>query len=256
MAQMYNENTHVGVDGLTNLQRFMQSISSYADGLVMFDDGSTDDSLEYVKSWDSKLDIETPGNPPGENNFKNELYHKARSLEHCRRLKADWVLWLDSDEGLQHNNANKSFLEVLCKNAEACGADAMNLFERNLWRTDRYYRVDELWARGLFCRFWKMSDKLSFNVKKGLHHDLSPSGLHRRINVLPKVIHYGYADDESIMRKYHLYKSHGQSGHALNRMIDERTLRLEEACPEWFNENWPCGPKLDHILTRRLSNNL
>ena len=242
MAQMYNENTHVGIDGKTNIYRFMKSISKYCDALVMFDDGSTDDSRGVVSAFQFKgllQEIELIGNPPGQNDFKNELYHKARSLEHCRRLGADWILWLDCDEIIEAKG-ERGGIRALC---ETTTSGAVNLFERNLWRTDRCVRVDELWAQGLFCRLWKLTDELSFNHKPGLHQDLAPQGIVNRDTGALKVIHYGYADDASIIRKYNNYKSHGQSGKALDRMIDESTLRLAEAAPEWFlDPEWPHGP--------------
>lgn len=254
MAQMYNENTHVGVDGKTNLQRFMDSISKYCDALVMFDDGSTDDSRDLVMSYlfeDRLQEIEIPGNPPGQNNFKNELYHKARSLEHCRRLNADWVFWLDCDEVIEAKGERGGVRE-LC---EATTKGGVNLFERNLWRTDRVVRVDELWAQGLFCRLWKLTDALSFDIKPGLHHSLAPDGIVGRDTGTLKVIHYGYADDESIIRKYNTYKAHGQTGRALDRMIDESSLRLGEASPDWFSDpHWPYGsmPGPDWVPLRKL----
>jgi len=241
MAQMYNENIHIGVDGKTNLQRFMDSISKYCDALVMFDDGSTDDSRDLIWSYlyeDAIEEIEILGNPPGQNSFKNELYHKARSLEHCRRLNADWILWLDCDEVIEAKG-ERGGVRALCESTQK---GAVNLFEANLWRTDRSVRTDELWAAGLFCRLWRLTDDLSFNIKPGLHNDLAPQGIKGRDTGTLKVIHYGYADDESIIRKYRTYKEHGQSGRALDRMIDETSLRLRPADSKWFDEeHWPHG---------------
>lgn len=244
-SQMYNENTHKGVDGKTNLKRFMDSISKYCDALVMFDDGSTDDSRQFVLSYlgiGTLNEIEIPGNVPGENNFKNELMHKARALEHCRRLNADWILWLDCDEVIEAKG-ERGGVKAMC---ESETKDGINLFEINLWRTDRHYRVDELWAKGLFCRLWKLHDDLGFDIKEGLHNDLAPQGLNGRSTGALKVIHYGYADDKSILRKYATYKSHGQSGNALSRMVNEQGLRVMSTPARWFaDKSFPHGPGVD-----------
>lgn len=248
-SQMYNENTHIGVDGKTNLKRFMDSISKYCDALVMFNDGSTDDSRDLVWSYQSRgmlQEIEMPSNPPGENNFKNEVYHKARSLEHCRRLNADWIFWLDCDEVIEQVG-EQGGIRSLCEDAKS---DAVNFFERNLWRTDKYYRVDELWAQGLFCRLWRLTDNLHYDVKPGLHQSLAPKGINKIITSNMKVVHYGFADDKSILRKYKTYKAHGQTGRDLDRLIDERTLRVRKTHDGWLEELY--GPGLEEAYNKPL----
>ena len=42
------------------------------------------------------------------------------------------------------------------------------------------------------------------------------------------LIHKGFADDEQIIKKYENYKSRGQSGWALDRLLNEDTLTVEE----------------------------
>jgi len=49
-----------------------------------------------------------------------------------------------------------------------------------------------------------------------------------------KLLHYGFASYEDIIRKYRVYKDAGQSGPDLLRLIDERTLELAEAESSWF----------------------
>lgn len=74
------------------------------------------------------------------------------------------------------------------------------------------------------------------NTQKGLHHRQAPIGLVKEGTCDLRVIHYGFASDENILRKYTTYKSHGQAGWALHRLVDERTLQLAPVKAEWFNE--------------------
>lgn len=238
LAQVYNENTHKGPDGKTNLERFMRSVSKYCDGLIIYNDGSTDDSREFILDYplsDRLRHVEVIGDP--KNDFKNEVYHKARLLEHARRFRPDWLLWLDCDEIIEAKGERGAIQYLI----ETSKSDGINLFNRNLWRSDRYFRTDELWGVGLFCRLWRMKDELHYIIKSGLHQDLVPKGVVTRDDVNNLfVIHYGYASDDAILRKYELYKSHGQSGRSLDRMIDEKGLRLNSCPPEWFSDSgWP-----------------
>lgn len=247
VAQFFNENTHKGHDGLTNLDRFLSSISRYCDGLVLYNDGSTDEFMDLINEYqgvDRLQEINVIGDK--ENDFKNELYHKARLLEHSKRFNPDWLIWLDCDEVVQYDKEQE--IQGLIENSSA---DGINLFERNLWRTEKAYRTDELWAQGLFCRLWKMQDSLSYTIKRGLHFSLVPDGVVKREDVKDLfVVHYGYSTDEAILRKYNMYKSHGQSGNPLNRMIDERTLRIAQSPAAWFSDiSAPHGPEPIDITT-------
>jgi hypothetical protein len=235
MAQMFNENTHKGFDGKTNLRRFMDSITKYCDALVMYDDESFDNSVKLAESYD----FETHLISGVENDFENELAHKQLCLDKCRQIGATHVLWLDVDEVVEAY-AERVAMRALCETMTTGG---VNFFQRNLWRTDKYYRKDELWAQGLFCRLWKLTPALHYDVRPGLHQDLAPKGIIKRATTQLKVIHYGFATSDDILRKYYMYKRHGQKGRALDRLLDESSLRIAPSKPEWFsNPNWPFGP--------------
>ena len=53
------------------------------------------------------------------------------------------------------------------------------------------------------------------------------------------IIHRGFATDYQIMTKYNVYKSNGQNGWALDRLLDEETLQVNKLdknmLPEWFD---------------------
>ena len=91
-----------------------------------------------------------------------------------------------------------------------------------------------------------MTDELRYEPKTGLHQDLVPKGIVGRDTSKLRVIHYGFATDEALLAKYRTYESYGQNGVALDRLIDESTLRLAEADKAWFSDSdWPHGPGVD-----------
>jgi len=243
MAQMFNEHTKAGWDKQTNLSRFIRSIAKYCDALVMYDDCSTDGSVGYLEMCKKSLSMcgvrlkEIHVIHGQKNDFKHEMEHKAEALSKCREIGTDWVIWLDVDEVIEARG-EKGRVRELC---EAAKRGAYNLFNVNLWRTDRYYRVDELWNKGLFCRLWRLTSELHYKPQEGLHQDLVPKGIIGRDTAKLKVIHYGFVKDSFILDKYFNYRKHGQSGRALARLIDEESLRLADISSVWFDAG-PHGP--------------
>ena len=241
LAQMFNENTHKGLDGKTNLRRFLDSISQYCDSLVMYDDESFDNGVALVRSYEDFFE-EVVLLEGKRNDFTNELAHKQMCLDHCRKIGADYILWLDVDEVVEAYGERVG-IRALCDQLADGPHGAVNFFQRNLWRTDKYFRKDELWAQGLFCRLWKVTPELHYDVRPGLHQDLAPKGIVGRSTTQLKVIHYGFATSDDVLRKYYMYKRHGQKGRDLQRLLDESTLRVAPSKPEWFSDpNWPHGP--------------
>lgn len=219
--QIYNESSH------GNLERCLKSMVNYCDEIVIYDDGSTDDSVDVAKKY-TPLIIEGK-----KNDFSNELFHKQKLLEFALSRNPDWIFWMDADEVLE-KKGEEGGLRYLCRTAS--NYDSFAFKEVNLWRCHNYYRLDNQYNDGIFCRLWKNNGQLRMNTVKGLHHRQAPLGLTNEGTTDLRVLHYGFASDESIIRKYLTYKAHGQNGWALHRLIDERTLYVREADSGWFKE--------------------
>ncbi|MBI1938134.1 MAG: FkbM family methyltransferase [Ignavibacteriales bacterium] len=229
ITQVYNEIRK------ENLERFWKFIEPVCDGLVVYDDGSTDGSYEYM------LDKAIFTLRAGENDFKNEVNHKKILLEYALKLEPDFILWLDADEVLTAN-ANIE-LHKLCKYADENNIDGISLHEINLWRSHSWKRIDNSYDLGWFVRLWRVTPELGFKDSgPGLHQQQYPhsiSKIERTNNV--GVIHYGFASDRSLAFKYLVYRSHGQTGWALERLLDEKTLTLEKVDEKLF----PAGLYID-----------
>jgi len=105
-----------------------------------------------------------------------------------------------------------------------------------MWRCECFHRMDNSYNEGWFCRLWRNTGDLFIENKPGLHQRLVPPNLGPEGRSDIQILHYGFASDEAILRKYHDYKAHGQSGWALDRLIDERSLRVANSKPEWFRK--------------------
>lgn len=252
MSQVYNQNTVVGRDGMTNIQRFMESVSKYCDGLVIFDDGSTDGTRDVITSFSGDFELEIPSNET--NNPEYENYHRERCLAHCRRLNADWVVAVDPDEVFEkraEKGALRSMLESVPSNIHGVG-----FYMGELWRTDRYVRVDGDWAHRLEVRAFRLAsrinelsnnieiyDNLSYDIHPAYRTTLTPCGIPAPYSKSSlKIIHYAYVDDVSILHKYNRWKSLGVD---LSSELDDSDLRITDANPRWFGPDWPHGPGIE-----------
>jgi len=89
--QMYNEVV------LGNLERCLENVKQYADEIVIYDDASTDNSIEVASEYTDHI-------IHGEvHNVCQELAHKQLMLDYSMKLGADWVFWIDADEILDRN---------------------------------------------------------------------------------------------------------------------------------------------------------
>lgn len=79
-----------------NLDRCLSSIVDLVDFICIVDTGSTDNSIEIAEKYGAKVFK----HPHTEGLFDFSKYRNI-SLDHCRELKADWVLIIDCDEALK-----------------------------------------------------------------------------------------------------------------------------------------------------------
>lgn len=204
-----------------HLERFLKWNSALFDYLLVYDDGSTDATVEVLRPHADLLLAAR------HNLFKNERSNKRQLLQASKEQfpDIDWFVWLDADEVLY---CSRKELESILHDLEQASCDGARLPHINLWRSSYYIRVDEYFDTLAPIRLWRNSENLAFPVAGGLHGDLNPEGL-RTVQKLsaPAVVHYGFASDELILRKYRIYQQSGQGGWLLERLISETGRELE-----------------------------
>ncbi|MCB8818461.1 glycosyltransferase [Desulfosporosinus shakirovi] len=225
ICQIYNELCK------DNLERFVNYVLPAVDDLVLYDDGSTDGSYEYMLKQTTHVIRGT------KNDFVNERSHKQLLLEEALKLNPDFILWLDADEVLTANAAEK--LQELCALCDENHYDAVNMHELNLWRSYSWQRLDSLYDKGWFCRLWRVVPGICFkDTKPGLHQPLFPSTIRTVMWTLDlQVLHYGFSSKQRLAYKYLIYRSHGQRGYdMLDRLISEEKLVVAKVPPDLFPE--------------------
>jgi len=221
---------------LGNLENWFKSME-ICDEIYIYDQASTDGSLDYYKKFDNVHVIESKIN-----RFEEELLCKQELLEKLLKEQPDtsWIFWMDGDTILDAR-LDRQMLEEILFSSELSNVDGIALGHYNLWRSDKYHRVDDEYDHFMKAgriAFWRNNGRLRFNEESGLHKSQHPQGLSIGSRIPFNLIHKGFADDDQIIKKYENYKARGQSGWALDRLLNETTLRVEEVpdieIPEWL----------------------
>ncbi len=219
--QMHNESKK------GNLERVLKHLSRFCNDIVVYDDGSTDNSYEIASKFTKNIIRSTV------NDFKSEIAHKQELLELGLALNPDWIAWLDADEVFDRDGELYAIRD-LCRYGDSKHIDGFSFLEFNLWKSMSEYRVDELWHKLWQIRLWKNNGNLAFGEEYGLHKKISPNGMKKICKTDVKVIHYGFSSEKKIDGKYQMYKKHGQTGVALERIKDEKDINLKPFSRDWF----------------------
>ena len=177
-VQMYNE-VERGF-----LTQCLENAKRFCSDIVIYDDGSTDNSVEVASKYTKHIIVGK------ENNIRRELFHKQEILDYAmKEISPDWFFWIDCDEILCKKGLNR--MQELCKLADEQKVTGLTFHELNLWRGENWCRYDTLFDKGWFTRLWKNNSRLKFNVQEGVNLSLFPRGLNAMCADF-RVIHYGF----------------------------------------------------------------
>jgi hypothetical protein len=214
---------------LGNLARCLDNLSQYCDEIIIYDDASTDNSVEIALKY-------TPHIIRGSKNDQmEELDHKRQLLEYSIGLGATHVFWLDCDEVLERRGVDGE-IRALCENWPD-GVDAYSFRELNLWRSQQWIRTDTLFAIGRFVRLWKVAPDIHFDVRRGVHKQLYPSTIYRIVEAPFGVIHYGFWNYKKMLVKIGAHGwDRGQmlTGSGGNWILNEQNCTCYKAPDEMF----------------------
>jgi glycosyltransferase involved in cell wall biosynthesis len=209
-----------------NIERCLDNMKTFCDEIAVYDDGSSDNSVEIASRYSRHIIL------ADHNDFEGELFAKQLLLDQVLRLEPDWIFWLDADEVVQEDATMR--IRELCALGDLAGIDAFDFHEINLWNSESTCRIDSLYDQGWFRRLWRNNGRLHFRPARGVHKEQFPQNLSVVQKCEVKVIHYGFLRREDRLRKYRRYASLGQSGFMLERLVDESGLRLRNVDPEWI----------------------
>jgi len=223
-----------------NLENWFKCMTAICDYIYIYDQNSTDGSLEYYSRFDNTTVIKSPTN-----RFKEEMVCKNELLDLIKKdhPDSDWIFALDGDtliDGRLLRN-NGGVFKKLCASLLNENYDAYLFGHKNLWRSDTYWRYDNSYdavdADGVIP-LWRFRSDIHFQSKAGLHISASPISIKTSRRLDYTLVHRGFSTDQQVMDRYELYRSFGQSGYWLERFFIEDDMlvtRIDlELLPDWF----------------------
>lgn len=226
-----------------NLTRCLDNCRQWADDIVIYDDGSTDASVEVARTYTSHI---LHGD---ERCFTKELFHKQQLLEYALGLHPDWIFWIDADEIVDRVGTTGG-LRQLAEQAPA-EVNAYGFREINLWRSQTYYRVDGPFSTARFVRLWRVIPGMHIKTAYGLDRPSYPSHITAFTESSIQVIHYKFADYKKLLWGTGWGMKTRQELQSLakdNFIFNESNCQCSKVPLDWFpienvpNDEWP-APK-------------
>jgi hypothetical protein len=223
--QMYNESS------TGNLLRCLENCKKWADDIIIYDDSSTDDSVNIAEKYTKNIILGK------KNEWTRETFHKQEILEYIHNMekKPKWLLWIDCDEIIDNSGVRN--LQKFCDENINENIDAYSFQQINLWRGELYYRTDGLLygenynGCGWFVRLWKYNEKLHMKKKIGADQRLYPITINTIKQCSFKIIHYGFSNYKNLMKHIGVHNSTKEQ--LIKTASGEVYLDLANADVEW-----------------------
>lgn len=221
------------------LRQALNSLGRVCDVVCVYDDGSTEDVRPLYLEYDCVVLFGQV------NSFKYELAHKQQLLKIVLMEQPDFCCWHDTDAVLGRHFESRERTEKVLLNMATQQIDLLHNHNLNLWRSPWWYRVDQSFDGLDHGVWWRNSGEMFYSPIAKLHQKQYPQFWRdpKRPIIASKfdqpdgqLLHFGFASEIEIARKYFTYRQHGQTGWALDRLVDESTLELKPALKEWFPE--------------------
>ena len=254
LAQAYNEEEFI--------ESWLQHILSFCATAVVYDDGSTDRTLEILLKYLPESHVIHSDT----NDHANETMHHEELLQriHKLNLNPDWIFTNSIDERLPYSLTPER-IHTRLQNLQNKGVIYMKQAE--LYLHPHYMRLDNLWGQVPFVRFYRYKRSLSIlNPTGGLPHSLThPPVIHSWKYTLwsERMLHYGYLSKERILRRFDIMVKCYEEGRFGNmykytnwvRTIDFRTWTTIHIPPSWLKEKCneeecvPFTPTTDWLIS-------
>ncbi len=251
-AQLHNELKK------QNLLNWFMCVKEFCDYIYIYDQNSNDNSNFLYEKFGAKVIYSQT------NNFENEILCKQELLEKIKDEVPDfdWIFWMDGDTVIEKQLILRQgeMLKKICESS--VNYDAIAFGHLNLWRSDKYYRIDDQYdwldQNGVVA-LWKNNGNLTFEFEPNkLHARQYPNGIEKILKVDFKLIHRGFATDSQIIERYKIYKERGQAGWSLDRLIQEKKLqviKLGDAILPTFMPSSDINPKRLRKIIDIMNNN-
>lgn len=198
----------------------LSSLSEIVDEICIFDDGSTDATVEICRSFPAVTHLLR-----WEKDFFHEGIDRNVVMAMVKDTEPDWILMMDIDEVFEEH-----FIEELPGMLAQEEFQAWGFRMLHFWRGKTHFRVDGVWGhettRHIHPRLFRNQPSLYFPPQK--IHGAHVLGLHGRCALSDVCIkHYGYSYPDEVQRKYSRYIHEDPDGE-YEHLVDESALALVE----------------------------
>lgn len=148
-----------------NIEGCLTHLSDYVDKIIIFDDKSTDNTIQLAKKYPKVVKIIKNNCKSKWDERKNrELVLKA--AYQISNRQNPWVLCVDADERLEINFL-KNIRNIIKEHAPTQTAVALHF--RELWDNTHQYRDDGVWGEKQKTILFPLKEKMTFNFKQEHH---------------------------------------------------------------------------------------
>lgn len=161
-------------DGIDYLPGFLRNVAPHVDGIIAFDDGSSDGCGELLARHEAVIElIGGPRDRPTWDEVGNHRALVAAALRHG----ADWILCMDADERLEREFRTRA--ERVMTRGGLLGYSAYAVRLRELWDAPDHYRTDGIWGHKKVVRLFQARADHEFDLAP-LHGLKAPLQVRRR----------------------------------------------------------------------------
>jgi len=185
LTQIMKDESHVA-------ERMLDSIKNIVDGICIIDTGSTDNSIELVKSWGEKNGVETYVFERPFDDFEKSRNFSIQKAKDIFLSKNDnhtyYGFWIDFDEQMVlHENFNKSKIDKdLYMFNTFIGQ--MKYTRNELYRLDKPFRFYGPVHEFIVCD----DQNISSGLMEGLHINVSMDGNSWQSNIPSKYLSHSH----------------------------------------------------------------
>ncbi len=203
-----------------NVPEVLTHLNNFCDGIILLDDGSTDDT--YEKSNDKKLLVKAKKLYKG---YFDDLENRNQLLRIASFFKSEWFIFIDADERIDSRFCN------IRKYANNNKNDVYGFFLVDLWDNTKMYRIDVPDKRengiAIRKRMFRNKGNMQISYNREIHFPPIPYNLKLGIAKI-LILHYGNFDSVIRERKFNLYTSQDNDGkkigHSYSYLKDKNVI--------------------------------
>lgn len=189
-------------DEIRAIHECLAKLSTLVDEIIMLDNGSTDGTLEALKSYPKvKKVIHSQGYDEGRD--------KIMLLNEAKQTKADWIIWIDGDEVFE-----KHFTREVIESYMHSKYNRITFRMCNFWLSKerciydgQYYLYNLHPQRSM----WRNMESAYFRDRKLHNGDIM--GVTGKTLLSPyRIKHFGYVDKQKMQEKFDRYLTEDKTG--------------------------------------------